>query len=155
MSLPTRETIITALFDLIRGAVYIGTNTTVFTTAERRLKLWDQVKLKERPALFLVEHAETHVQKAQGVPTVRTLEVKLFIYLDSKDQNAIPDQAVNAVIDAIDSVTGGVLKPDTGKNTQTLGGLVQHVWIEGDILKDPGDLDGDGLIIIPIKILIP
>jgi hypothetical protein len=32
-------------------------------------------------------------------------------------------------------------------------GLVSHVWIDGKIMKDPGDIDGDGIAVIPVKIL--
>ena len=40
--------------------------------------------------------------------------------------------------------------PATG---QTLGGLVSHCRVDGAVLKDPGDLDGDGLLWVPLKIL--
>jgi hypothetical protein len=36
---------------------------------------------------------------------------------------------------------------------QTLGGLVSHCWIDGKIMKDSGDIDGDGIAVIPVKIL--
>jgi hypothetical protein len=36
---------------------------------------------------------------------------------------------------------------------QTLGGLVSHCYIDGKIMKDPGDIDGDGVAVIPVKIL--
>jgi len=37
----------------------------------------------------------------------------------------------------------------------SLGGMVDHCWVEGETLKDPGDLDGQGLIIVPLNILLP
>jgi hypothetical protein len=30
---------------------------------------------------------------------------------------------------------------------------MMHVWIEGQIMKDPGDIDDDGIAVIPAKIL--
>jgi hypothetical protein len=38
---------------------------------------------------------------------------------------------------------------------QTPGGLVSNCYIDGKIMKDPGDLDGDGIAVIPVKILAP
>ena len=37
----------------------------------------------------------------------------------------------------------------------TLGGLVHHCFIDGKVFKDPGDLDGQALIIVPITVLAP
>jgi hypothetical protein len=37
----------------------------------------------------------------------------------------------------------------------TLGGLVHHCFISGRIFKDPGDIDDQGMIVIPIKVLVP
>ena len=30
---------------------------------------------------------------------------------------------------------------------------MSHVRIDGKIMKDPGDLDGDGIAVIPVKIM--
>jgi len=38
-------------------------------------------------------------------------------------------------------------------NRQTLGGMVSHCRIDGQVMKDPGDLDGDALLWVPLKIL--
>ena len=47
------------------------------------------------------------------------------------------------------------LAPPPGFDRQTLGGLVHYCRIEGRVVKDPGDLDGQGLALVPIKILAP
>ena len=45
---------------------------------------------------------------------------------------------------------------DTARDfAQTLGGRVHKCWIEGRIQKFQGDLDGQTLIVVPIKILVP
>lgn len=44
-------------------------------------------------------------------------------------------------------------RPTSVTRKQTLGGLVPHCWIDGKVMKDPGDLDGDGIAVIPLKIL--
>jgi hypothetical protein len=48
-----------------------------------------------------------------------------------------------------------VLAPTGRAETQTLGGLVSHCWIEGRIEMDSGDNDGQAKAIIPIRILVP
>jgi hypothetical protein len=37
--------------------------------------------------------------------------------------------------------------------TDDFGSEVSHVWIDGKVMKDPGDIDGDGIAVIPLKIL--
>ena len=37
----------------------------------------------------------------------------------------------------------------------TLGGTAYRCAIDGKPLKDPGDLDGDGLLLVPITIVLP
>jgi hypothetical protein len=56
---------------------------------------------------------------------------------------------LNPFIDAVDAA----LRTRLINNWQTFGGLVSHVWIDGKVMKDPGDLDGDGIEVIPVKIL--
>jgi hypothetical protein len=57
---------------------------------------------------------------------------------------------MNPLIDAVTAM----LAPAAGANSrQTLGGLVSHCWIDGKVMKDPRDMYGDGLALIPIKIL--
>jgi hypothetical protein len=53
-------------------------------------------------------------------------------------------------LDVIDAA----LAPNPVTRKQTLGGLVSHVWIDGKVMKGPGDLDGDGVAVIPVKILV-
>jgi hypothetical protein len=36
-----------------------------------------------------------------------------------------------------------------------LGGLVTHCWIEGRIEIHPGDLDGQAIAVVPIRMLVP
>jgi uncharacterized phage protein gp47/JayE len=88
----------------------------------------------------------------RGLPPKRTITAELWVYTDvGKDPNANPEQALNDIIDAIEAA----LAPNVVSNVQTLGGLVSHAWIEGQIEQFPGVLDGIAKAIIPVKILIP
>jgi hypothetical protein len=138
-----REAIASALFALVQGSAS-------FATASRRVKLWTDVSSADKPAIFMAEHGETYVRKGEALPAVITMDVELLIYIDAgKDQSVTPITVLNPLIDAVDAALAP--SPVTGK--QTLGGLVTHCWIEGKVMKDPGDLDGDGVAVIPIKIL--
>ena len=140
-----RESIMTALFNLISSS-------SSFNTASRRLQLWSNVAATDKPALFLCERGETYTRASEAVPESVTLNVDIYIYIDAgKDQGITPATFLNNLIDAIDAV----LAPNPLTGLQTLGGLVSHCWIEGKIMKDAGDLDGDGVAVIPLRILVP
>lgn len=140
-----RESIITALFNLVSNAA-------AFNTASRRLQLWSSVASTDKPALFMCERGETYTRAGEAVPESVTLNVDLYIYTDAgKEQSAVPATVLNNLIDAIDAA----LAPNYLTGLQTLGGLVSHCWIEGKLMKDAGDLDGDGVAVIPVRILVP
>ncbi len=139
-----REDIVEALFQLALTA-------TTFNTSGRRLQLWS--KVSSFPALF-IQSTGTHYapRDIRGLPPKRTITAELWVYTDvGKDPNANPEQALNDIIDAIETT----LAPNTVSGVQTLGGLVSHAWIEGEIEQFPGVLDGIAKAIIPVKILVP
>jgi len=137
----SREQIMQALFTLVSGAAG-------FVTTGRRLLLWTDVSDSAKPALFTYERDDTYTNGKNYLPIVE-MNVDLFIYTaPGKDSGVTPITVLNPLIDPIDAA----LKPGpNGK--QTLGGLVSHCWIEGKVMKDPGDIDGDGIAVIPVKIL--
>src|SRR5208282_1613971 len=139
-----REQIISALFELALTA-------TTFNTSGRRLQLWS--KVASFPALF-VQSTGTHYppREVSGLPPKRTITAELWVYTDAgKDPNANPEQALNDIIDDVEAA----LLPGVNSNAQTLGGIVSHAWIEGEIEQFPGVLDGIAKAIIPVKILVP
>lgn len=139
----SREVIMTALFNLVAAS-------STFTTASRRLKLWTDVAASDKPAIFVAERGDTYTRGSDGRPAIVVYEADIFIYTNAgKDKSIVPAIALNNLIDAVDAA----LAPSRVNGRQSLGGLVSHCWIEGKILKDPGDLDGDVLAIIPVKIL--
>ena len=140
-----RESIIAALFNLVSGAA-------AFNTASRRLQLWSSLSSSDKPAVFLYERGDVYTRASEAVPESVTMNLDVYVYTDAgKDQSAVPATALNNLIDAIDTA----LAPDRLSGLQTLSGLVSHCWIEGKVMKDAGDLDGDGVAVIPVKILVP
>jgi hypothetical protein len=119
----------------------------------RRLKLWNDVSTSARPACFLFEGGEDVYSWTETARVKRIIEVRLFIYLSAKDGSVVGAALLNEVMDALDAA----LVPKgadelVGRNT--LGGAVHHCLIEGKVLKDPGDLDGDALLVVPVKIVL-
>lgn len=147
-----RELITVALIAKLSTTVFSPPikNKTTFTKISRRLKIWADVPKENRPWAGLVCHSETPVFKSENTPPYFKLSYRLFIYLDAKDDKSIGDIDINNVLDAV----GDALKPGFGEQRQTLGNLVNHCRVDGEILRDPGDLDGDGIIIIPIAVTL-
>lgn len=155
----TREDIFSALFSLVStgeggpGTVAWGAGQGLAYTS-RRVRLWDD--LPTQPALCQAEHDETFAQ-ATRLPFRRTLSASWLIFHQAgADPAAVPTQSSNALMDAIE-VLFAPAPADPGFPDQrlTLGGLVHHCFINGKVFKEPGDLDGQALIIVPITILAP
>lgn len=153
MSAPTFEQIMIANLALVTGA-YAWKNE---LTKARRLKLWNEVPAEQRPAIYQFEGGNVPYVWGKDVAK-REIEIKLFAYIDAHDPSVTGASQINAIWQALNdaydpSVKGVGSDIITGRTT--LGGLVQHARIEGPVFKDPGDLDGDGILIVPVKILLP
>lgn len=120
----------------------------------RRLKLWNDVVVSSRPACFLYEGGEDVYTWTEGARPRRVIDIKLFIYLNAKDTTVAGGALINDVMDALDTAfTPKGADQVLGRNT--LSATAYHCRIEGKILKDPGDLDGDALVVVPVKIVLP
>ncbi|ACK51959.1 conserved hypothetical protein [Methylocella silvestris BL2] len=148
MATTKREAALAALQSVIAGAYgwKLGPS--------RRLKLWSDVPSAMRPACFLYEGGQETYIWSESATAKRVMEVKLFIYLNAKDPSITGAALLNDVMDALDgalSISGA----DFTRGRNTLGGGVHHCRIDGKTLKDPGDLDGDALLIVPVKLILP
>jgi hypothetical protein len=144
----TREQIMVALQTLVTGAYSWA------TPPRRRLKLWGDVPLAERPCCFIFEGGRDSYNWTSLNESKNEINVELIVYINAKDPNVIGATLVNNILDAIDTAVtpeGGFPGAPGGANT--LGGLAQSCRIYGEVFKDPGDLDGDGFLQIPIKII--
>lgn len=148
MPASTRETAIAALKALVAGAYSWKTGPV------RRLKLWNDVALSARPACYLFEGGEDVYSWTESVRPKRIVEIRLFVYLSAKDASVVGAAGLNDVMDALDAafVPRG---SDELLGRNTLGGAAYHCRIEGKILKDPGDLDGDAMLVVPVRIVLP
>jgi hypothetical protein len=144
-----RETIYAALFDLLTGINGIK-------KFSRRLLHWSETNSADQPALFLVQGHQAPQQTGRGIPPKWILRAELYLYVNAgSDPNVIPAQQLNKLLDKIEAA----LRPSTGndqmQNTQTLGGLVSHCWLDGEIEVFDGALGEQSVAIIPISILVP
>ena len=143
----SREAAFSALFAAVSAAYPWG-------LASRRMKLWSEVPASLRPALFQLESGPETYQWASLATPKRTLEAKLFLYFDARDPTTPGASAINAALDAIDAA----LAPsgaDAASGRQTLGGAVHDCKISGVPVRDTGDLDGDGLAVVCVRLVGP
>ena len=143
----SREAVFSALFAAVSAAYPWG-------VASRRLKLWSEVPAALRPALFQLESGPETYQWPTPAAPKRTLEAKLFLYFDARDPATPGASAINAALDALDSALAPA-GPDLALGRQTLGGAVHDCKINGVPVRDPGDLDGDGLAVVSVRLVAP
>ena len=127
-----------------------------FVTTDRRVRLFSDVPVEQQPACFQAEHGDTY-QQVSNLPYKVILEANWIIYqapgMDLNVRGAILN---NLILKGCREA----LKPkpqDEGwfDERNTLNGLVYHCFISGRVFKDPGDIDGQGMIVVPIKLLVP
>lgn len=141
----SQEAACAALFTLVSG-VAVWNN-----TPARRLKLWGDVASESRPAFFQHEGGDD-VYKWEAKPfPKRTIEPKLFFYFNASDAAPGAPQ-INAMLDTLNAALGA--PPGLGSAAQTLGGTCSTAYIAG-AFKDPGDLDGDAMLIVRVAIVLP
>lgn len=148
MAASARETAITALKTHVAGAYAWKTG------PARRLKLWSDVSFSWRPACYLFEGGEDVYAWTETARPKRIIDVKVFIYLNAKASSIVGAALLNEVMDALD-VAFVPKGADELLGRNTLGGAVYQCRIEGKVLKDPGDLDGDALLVVPVRIVLP
>lgn len=127
-----------------------------FQTTGRRLLHWGDVAAQ--PALFVDDGDERWPPRPGGIPGKPVLEAEIWVYSDAGDNpNAAPATQLNALLGAIDAALAPVpvFNGVDRQNVQTLGGLVEHCWIEGRMIKSSGHLDGQSIAIIPVHMLVP
>lgn len=123
-----------------------------FVTISRRLRVFDDVSSDEQPAAFVVEHDETYEQPSRGLPPKRIMNLSVFCYARAEIGGIVGGTIVNAIVQAIEQA---LLPDDQQAQVCTLGGLVHWCRIEGRVFKDPGDLDAQAMVIVPVRVMLP
>jgi hypothetical protein len=152
-----RKPIKDALFALAANATLPSAinGVTTWQTKSRRLKLWNQVDDSKKPALFMVQHREGFTTHGVGRLTRRYLDMGFWCYAAVSSDSAIGDD----FLDSMEMALEAAFQPDDlSRDELTLGGLAYWCRItreEGMFIRDPGDLDGQAMLVLPVRILLP
>lgn len=154
MSTATRNQVMTKILQIISGITFPtpvqGTFTTWVSLPSQKLKLWADVSPDQQPAAFLVTHRETDEYRGLGLLR-RRLELGIWVY--TRSDNSIGAQDLDSIMEGFETA---FCQPDNfSTNCNTLGGLVYWCRIEGRVFKDPGDIDFQTLLIVPLVVEMP
>lgn len=147
------EAICVAVEALAKTAVW-SSNPSGFKVVSRRVVLFSDAALQ--PALYQAEHEE-QTDQVSNMPYKTTVDINWIVYQNvAQDLTAVGATENNLILAALKKV----LEPQTWDpgypdERNTLNGLCYHCYISGNIFKDPGDIDGQGMMVIPIKVLVP
>jgi hypothetical protein len=127
---------------------------TGFAEMSRRVKIFDDCD--NQPACYQAEHSE-YIQKKTNQPYREEWECNWIIYFDvGKDPSCIPAVEQGRIVRAVKDVFIPLPSdPGVFDNRFTLNGLVYSCFISGRMFKNPGDMDSQGMLVIPIKLLVP
>lgn len=127
-----------------------------FVTISRRVKLFSDVSADQQPACYQAEWASEE-QQVSGMPYKTTLMANWIVYqCVGKDKNALGAVENNLILGGIRQALAPLpTDPGFQDRRNTLNGLVYHCFISGRIFKDPGDIDDQGMLVVPIKLLVP
>ncbi len=124
-----------------------------FVTTSRYKQHFDVIPSEQMPALFLNQTGEGWVKPGKGIPAKRTLQCELALYTFTAQPDAVmPSTLINALMDTVDDV---IESPGNPSNAQTLGGLVDHVYLEGQVEIFEGLLQDKSIVLVPLTILLP
>lgn len=134
----------------IRGA------STWVTAPSRRLKLWGRIDSSQQPTAFLVQHREGYIGRT-GLPPRRYLDLGIWAYAPSGEDSDVGDE----YLDIMETAIEGALVRDSsalGEWPVQFGQTVYYARIdrtEGLLIRDPGDIDGQALLVLPVRVLLP
>lgn len=150
---PSREAIAAALIAMLQTMTLPGG--APFQTIDRTWTGVDNsLTLDKLPGLFLLDLGESVKKDATNMPA------KIDWKFDVVIVQAIPEGTLgitlaNQMLDALELCFQPTPAQRMGGNFITLGGLVQHVWIEGAIQKNPSSLSGSAsLAVAPLHVRI-
>jgi hypothetical protein len=107
----------------------------------------------QMPALFMFQLPEQREQPGKGIPAKRTLRCQFVAYFATlQGANGLPATALNIAADALDVA---ITEPGNPGNVQTLGGLVEHVYIEPQVSYYEGLLQDKSALVATVAMLVP
>jgi hypothetical protein len=149
----TRNQVMTAILNLIQGMTFSTpiNGSTKWNTVSDRLRLWGDVSSDQQPAAFLVTHREMDDYRGLGLLR-RRLDLGVWCYTRSDNSPGALD--LDTMMEAFEQAFVNRID-DPSRNLNTLGGLVYFCRLEGRVFKDPGDIDNQTLMIVPLVVEMP
>jgi hypothetical protein len=147
-----RGQVMTALATVLSSMTFPAAinGSTTWRTFEQRLRLWGDVPVEQQPYMALVTHLEMDEYRNLGLLR-RRLDLRAWCY-SRTDGGVIGQVDLDVMMQGFETA----LQPDDpSRNTFTLGGLVYWCRIEGRVFKDPGDIDNQALLLVPIVVEWP
>ncbi len=136
--------------ELVALALFIqlGRADFTFESMDRKGLVWTNVVPAAQPYLALIERGGSGVQNRAIGLEKWTLHFLVLVYIRADaNPNAIPATTINAAFKAI----ANVMNSSPIGERQTLGGIVNNAWIDGEVLIDTGILDQQCALVIPIS----
>lgn len=151
-ALQPREPVYSALFALGASITYAGTP---WAFTARKVFLWGDIP--SQPAFCQAEPRES-TKARTNKPAVRTWTASWLFYFTVDQSDLSPGTKANSILDQVDALMptfdeGDI--PAFGGKQQTLGGLVHRMGVQGETKKFLGDITGQGLIVVPLVMLVP
>lgn len=146
-----REDVYNALANLVFTDPRI---TAIFKTTGRFLPtIFSGVSPNDCPALFMFLHPELRKNEGKGIPPIRTLQVSFVAYFASETPStSLPATAIDQAADVIDEV---ISAPPNPGNVQTLGDLVEHVYIDPQMEPFEGLLQEKSALVAMVRMVVP
>ena len=138
-----REAIYAANFALLKTVTGVA-------TFSRILKHWTDVPPEQCPAIFQAQTRESQRTPVPGLDTEVRLRADLYIYVKTTGDQ-VPGTVVNPILDQLQAL---YFPSDAMTSKQTLGGLVRHARIEGEIVNSEGTLGTTEVVIVPLEFFV-
>ena len=122
--------------------------------ASRRMKLWSEVPASLRPALFQLESGpETYQWTSLATPRRSSRPSCFSISTRATPRRPAPAPSTKRSTRSMRRWRRA--GSDVALGRQTLGGVVYDCRIVGVPVRDTGDLDGDGLAVVSVRLVGP
>jgi hypothetical protein len=148
----TRCEVFNALFNLLQ-TLPPPSGSKSWKTVSQTVLEFDEVPAANQPAIILVRGPQNFTLKAVGTTKLHW-RCFFLIYFRVDNQktssNRYPDQITDPIMDSIEQL----FTPVMFNQYFTLGGLVQNCWLDGNAVADPGVVDGQAIIFVPISIIL-
>lgn len=149
-----KNALVSRLNNVVFPRAVNGSLTWIPQANQRRLKMFNNIDPSVQPCYFLVQHREQYINKGVGTIEQVYLDMGVWAYASTQDETVTGDDYLDSMLEGIQNVMG---PDDPQRNELTLSGLCYWCRImreDNMFIRDPGDIDGQALLVLPIRILL-